>query len=104
MIGALLNNTVTLTPRTGRNKFNEASFGTAVTSRARFESVNKIVKGPQGEDIGCDAQVFLPSDVTPTVEDKLEFEGVTYRIVTIDRAVGRPGTTHHWECLLQRAA
>lgn len=101
-IGTLLNQSVTLTPISSRNKFNEITFGTAATVKARFEPVTKIVKGPQGEDVGCDAMVFLPKDVTPAVGSRIAYESQNYRIVTVDRGVLGNGVTNHWECLLQR--
>ena len=101
MIGTLLNQTVTLEPFASRNEYDEASFGAAVTVKARFQEENKIVKGPQGEDIGTDALVFLPASAAVEYATRVTYSGVKYRVVTISKVFDR-GALHHFECRLQR--
>lgn len=102
-IADLLNQTLTWTPKSTVNKYGEQSFGTAQSVRGRLEAVTKIIKGPQGEDIGTDAEFFMESSDSPAFGDKITYDSVDYRIIKIDKSWGR-GAHHHWEGYLQRIA
>lgn len=103
-INALLNQTVTLTTRSGTNKYGEASFGAGVSSKARVQVENKIVKGPQGEDIGTDALIFLPGAATLEHGDKITHDGITYRAILVSKVADGGGSRHHYEVRVQRIA
>lgn len=101
-INRLLNQTITLNRFSSRNAYDEPTRGSSISVKGRFQPETKIVKGPNGEDIGTDALVFIPASQAVTLDDKITYDSVEYRVVTVGEAVNGKGNTDHYEVRVQR--
>lgn len=100
-INRLLNQTCSIATYSATNKFGEESYGAGTSVKCRFQEENKIIKGPDGEDIGTDALVFLPSTATVGFGDRITFDSVNYQVVHVSKPVGR-SSVNHYEVRLRR--
>jgi hypothetical protein len=102
MIKGLLNQTITIYSKTGFDAYGRESVGTATTAKGRMEVGNKNYLKPNGETVTIDAILFLGADVTISIDDKVNFNSVNYKVTYLNKIVGGSGSTDHLELALQQ--
>jgi hypothetical protein len=84
MIGAYLNEAITLRRVTSRDEWGKATtFDQAVMARVEWGS--KLIVNRTGEQVAAAALVYLKSAAAPTHEDSLVIGGIEYAILKIER-------------------
>lgn len=101
-ITSLLNQTITIYPKTGVNKYGRETNDAGTTKRARVQFTSKAKLMPNGETQLIDAIVYIDGSVSVSVDDKVTFSGVNYRVVGRRAAVLGSGATHHYKLELQK--
>jgi len=82
---------------TARDEWNEPTTSdTSMTARVEWGSFQ--VRNVKGEQVVASAMVYLPPLVTPTHEDRVIIDGVSYPIIKIDRKADFE--VSHWEVYL----
>ena len=100
-ISHLLNQTCTISTAGVVDKFNKRTFGTATSTACRFQKVHRTLATKQNEIEPIDGLVWVESDTTVVVDDKLIFDSVDYRVVQAEPMIDGVGTTRHIELLVQ---
>lgn len=94
-INGLLNQTITLASKSGYDKYGRETVATGASIKARFQKTTKQKLAPNGALVTIDAIVYVPSDTTVVVDDKITYGGVDYKVYGIYAAVDGSGGTHH---------
>lgn len=97
----LLNQTVTITAGSARDKFGKLTFGSGTDYKARFEKTSKNIFNKQNELEPIDGVVFVKPDTTVSIGDRLVHNSLTYKVMKIDEVVVGTGTLHHKELMVQ---
>ena len=85
MIGAYLTETVTIKYLASMDKWQTATWTTAIV-RARIEKKDRLIYNGKGEQTASSAVVYLPGDITePTTEDRIVIGTAEYPILRIDK-------------------
>lgn len=100
-ISNLLNQTITLTAQGEQDKFGKASFSSGTDYNARFERTNKTIHTKENTVEPIDGVVFLSSDVTVSLGDRIVYDSQTYRVMKISEPPIGNGVIHHKELLVQ---
>lgn len=98
----LLNQTITVAAATGKNRYGEPTYGTAVTVKARFSLTNKTIIMPRGETEPIDAVVDVMGDIMVAAGDKVTYKTINYKVMRAKEAIGGGGSVHHRVLLVQR--
>lgn len=88
--------TVTVEPFASADGYNVASYGDAVSTKARVQYGPRRIIGSQGEEIVSSARVYLGVAVGP--RDRITIPGAvnaTPRILRVDAVQDEAGA-HHW--------
>lgn len=94
-INGLLNQTITITSKTGYNAYGRETTSGATSVQARFQKQTKQRLLPNGSLILIEAICYVPSDTTVAIDDKVTFGGVDYKVYGIYTAVDGTGNTNH---------
>lgn len=95
----VLNQTVTVTPRTGRSSYGPL-YGTPRDMRCRIEPKRELIRDSDGAEIVSSARMFTMPDETLGHGDKVDWVGNSYRIVSVAPMAALDGETHHLEVML----
>lgn len=101
---SLLNQTVSIEPKSTPNGYGEASYGAAATHRCRLQRVYRVVRTDQGETKVSQTVLYLPPSSTVSVDDRATIESETFHVTEVARHVDGNGTLHHFRALLGRDA
>lgn len=97
----LLNQAGSLYTKSTRNKYGKTGFGSAVAIKMRFQKTSTTILNNEREPEPIDGIVFVGPDVTIDVGDKLTYNSVTYRVMTVEPIVVGNGSVHHKELKVQ---
>lgn len=93
----LLNQTCTVYPAGDQDRYGKNAHGAGVDYRCRFQSTSRILKMPNGEKTPIDAVFTLAASAVVSINDKVFFNGQTYRVMMFDPAIDGNGTTRHYK-------
>lgn len=93
----LLNQTLSLNTVTTKDRYGRENYSTASDIECRFQKSNKVVLKSNGETQAIDAIIFVNSDCTVNVDDKVTYSNDDYKVVNKNSVAGRNGSIHHIE-------
>lgn len=99
---AMLRQSITIYGRPGHTADGRETVGSSTTLRARFEHKTENRLLPNGEAVRVDGMVFVPASTTVSVDDKITFDSVDYKVVFKHSAVTGRGKIHHIELEVQK--
>lgn len=94
-INGLLNQTITIYPKSGYNAYGRESVGTGVSVKSRFQKQTKQKLLPNGSLITIEAIVYVPPTTTVNIDDKVTYGSIDYKVYGIYGAVDGVGVTSH---------
>ena len=94
-INSLLNQQISIVTKTGYNAYGREVVGTATTVQARFQRNTKQKLLPNGSLITIEATVYVPSDTTVAIDDKVTYSDTDYKVFGIYTAIDGVGDTNH---------
>lgn len=94
MIGRLLNQTITVYPKSSYNRYGREVVGTGVDYPCRITEASKSRLLPNGQVIQIDAVCHIEGDVGE-INDKAVYNGHKYKILNRKVARGYTGNAHH---------
>lgn len=103
-IDAFLNQTATRKPKTGRDGYGKATFGTAETVECRFQQGTFRLTNKDGMEYQADAKMHVKPSQAFNVDDLVTFESVDYRVDRADEKRDVAGIKHHKKLYLVRTA
>mgnify|MGYP000894779405 CR=1 FL=1 len=78
------------------------SYATTTTMiRCRIEPKRTLFRTQDGSDIAATARLYAFPEAPLAPQGLVEFAGITYEVLAVDRVPGRNGSIHHLECLLK---
>lgn len=92
---SLLNQVITISPKSGQNDEARETYGTAVNYKARVQEITKTIWAPNGASIVIDALCMIEGSPAVSIDDKLIYKGITYRVHGKKVAVDGQGNEHH---------
>ena len=103
----LLNQEITIYPKTGYSADGRESVGAGVAVKGRFQTVSKRNLLPRYSDtkstvVEVDAIAYIPTGTTIDTDYKVEYSSIKYKVVSVYQVPGRAGTTHHIKLELQK--
>lgn len=99
-ISNYLNQTVTLLGKSSYDKYGKPVVGAGISIAARLqETTRRIVTGKQ-QELGVDAELWVLPAQTIEVDDQIQYEGITYKVVKVDTKRGFTGSANHKKALL----
>lgn len=101
-LSSLQNQTVTHYSKGSYNIDGRAVVGAGTSIRARVEVKTRHLPLPNGQVKIVDALAFYPSTATVVMNDRVDYNGVKYKVVGISPAIDGDGNTHHIEVELTR--
>lgn len=81
----LMNNSVTIYGEDTKDEFGKQSWQTGETTDGRFIEENKIVYDEKGEKITTDASLYLQSDETIALGNKVVYDSTDYQVIKIEK-------------------
>lgn len=101
-LNSLLRQTITIeNPDGTKDKQGRDNFGASTTTRARVQKTTKVVMTADREREPIDAIIFVSPGTTINKSARLVYQAVQYRVIKIEDVVGKNGTTHHFEVMVQ---
>lgn len=98
----LLNQSVAIRHQDGtRDIHGKRAFSAPTTVSARFERKYKTIVTAERENEPIHAIVFIPAGTAVSVGDRITYVSDDYRVMDKQDIVGRGGSVHHIELLLQ---
>ena len=94
-VNGLLNQQIVITSKTGYNAYGRETVSTANTVQARFQKTTKQRLLPNGSLLVIEAIVYVPSDTTVVIDDKVTYGGTDYKVYGIYTAIDGSGDTNH---------
>lgn len=98
----LLNQVVTITPRSGYDADGRETFSTSTSYQARVQEVSKSRFLPNGQVLTIDAIADIEGSPTVNINDKLTYSGTDYKIHSKAVAVDGQGNAHHTKVWLMK--
>lgn len=98
---ALLNQTVTISRRTGSDVHTKETYSAGVDARARFERKASVIVTQEREREPIDGIVFIKPNVDVEVGDRLAYNSTNYKVMAVEDVVLGNGTVHHKELKVQ---
>lgn len=91
----LLNQTITIASKSGYNAYGRETIGASTSVKSRFQKQTKQKLLPNGSLVTIEAIVYVPSDTTVAIDDKVTYNSVDYKVYGIYAAIDGSGDTHH---------
>jgi hypothetical protein len=98
----LLNQIITLYPKSSYNAQGREVNGSGTTYKARFEKKTKRKLMDNGQLVLIEATVFVKSDFPATIDDRIDYGTDKYRVFNKYDCIGANGEVHHIELQLIR--
>jgi hypothetical protein len=101
----LLNQTITYKNRTGQDKYNKPTYGTAVSLSAREEVTTQILEKNGSQEISQITIVYVENDgsTIPKAEDQITLtDGTVETVLAVKPELGRFGTINHYKVWIGR--
>jgi len=97
----LLKQLCTISTAGAQDKFGKKTQGTAVEYDCRFQKTSRVIATTQREREPINGVVWLSATAVVARDDKLTFDSVDYRVMTIEPMIDRNGATRHIELMVQ---
>lgn len=94
LILAYLNQTVSLTRRTGSDANGQATYSAAATTRARVEARRRTFRDEHGETVLAEWKVYLAPSVAVAEGDRLTYGGETYHVLAVTEEQALENLSH----------
>lgn len=94
-VAGLLNQTIVIYGKTSYNAQGREVVGAGVSVSARVQPKTKNIMSPTGAILTIDAVIYVGPDTTVNVDDKLTYDGQTYKVYSKYRVAGFGGTINH---------
>lgn len=94
-VEGLMNQTISIYPKTGYSANGRATLGSAVSVRARAQMKAKRVLLPDGSVITTEAVLYVPADTVVDTDYKLAYLGIEYKVITKYAVPDGSGNTNH---------
>lgn len=91
----LLNQTLTIYPKTSYNAQGREVVGAGVDTKARVQETSKRRMLPNGNLITIDLVAYVPPDTTVETDYRADYSGQKYKVWSKYAAVKGNGATHH---------
>ena len=91
----LLNQTITIYPKTGYDAYGRESVGTGVSVKSRFQATTRRRLLPDGSLITIVGIVYVPSDTAVETDYRIDYLSENYKVYGKYLAIDGEGTTHH---------
>jgi hypothetical protein len=99
---SLLRQTISVkNPSGSRDLHAKTALGAATEHRARFERTYKTIVTAEREREPIHGIIFTKSDATIEIGAQVTYSGEVYRVMQRDDVVGKNGSVHHYEFLVQ---
>lgn len=98
----LLNQTCTISTAGAPDRFNKASFSAEVTWACRFQRTNRIMQTATAEKTPIDGVVTMSAKAVVAINDKLIFDGASYRVMMIAPGIDGQGQTRQLKLSVQK--
>ena len=92
-ISGLLNQTITIYGIPSYDGYSSPSFGSGTSVKARFQPQTKRKLVANGDVITIDAIAYVPASTSVETDNKVNYSGNDYRVLTKYPTPGRTGTT-----------
>jgi hypothetical protein len=102
MINGLLNQTITIYNKSSLDAYGRESYSAGASEHARVEVGNKNYLKPNGETIVIDATAFVKNTATISIDDKILWSAVYYKVIYLNKIVDGQGNLDHYELGLQQ--
>lgn len=97
-IANLLNQTCTVYPKSGYDKFGHDVSGQPVNVYCRFQNKTKTRILPNQQIVNLVGVVYLDGSVSINTEDRIVFGGSSYKVFSVDGNVDRIGVQRMIKC------
>lgn len=95
MIENYLNNQgVTLASVSSHTVDGSPSWSSAVPLRCRYEAKRRRLSGPNGDPVTSMGRLFVSASQVASLNDKVTYNGESYRVIQIDEEMGFNGLSH----------
>lgn len=94
-VNGLMNQQITISSKTGYNAYGRETVSTALNVWSRFQKTSKLVTSATGSLKTILAIVYVPSDTTVAIDDKITYDSVDYKVDGIYDAVDGVGRKNH---------
>lgn len=99
-ITSYLNQTATLKPRSGVDRYGKPTIGTTSTFRCRAQGSKTRVFNDQGVETQADLEMWVEPSLGVSEGDKIEFESKNYSVAKLDTKRKLTGVANHKKLLL----
>jgi len=93
----LLDQTVTVANKTGRNSEGQPTYGAGTQVNARVQETSKRFMKGNGMEVQARLMIFLPSTATVDTDDKITYESNDYYVIEKRTRRNGDGSVHHIE-------
>lgn len=97
-LNGLLNQTITLYTKTSYNRYGREVVGTGTDYKARVQEVSQSKLLPNNQVVLVNLVVYLNPDVSVSINDKITYETVDYKVYSVSKPVDGGGNRHHVKC------
>lgn len=94
-LNGLLNQTISITSRTGYNPYGRETVSGAASVQSRFQKQTKQKFLPNGSIITIEAVCYVPGDTVVAIDDKVTYQATDYKVYGIYAAIDGRGDTNH---------
>lgn len=91
-VQSLLQQSATIYPKSGYNKFGRDQSGSGVTVKCRFQNTTKTKLMPNQQVIILDGIMYFDGSVSINTEDRIVFGGVSYKAFSVNGSINGRGT------------
>lgn len=101
-INSLMNQTIVLKSNLGaKGRHGETDYVPQQTLRGRFEQTNTTIRTAENERTPIDGRVFLPANAAISRGDKITYNNLDFKVMTVNPITLGNGRTHHFEVMVQ---
>lgn len=98
----LLGQTCTVFPDGIQDRFAKPIYSTGVDYACRFQSTSRIIQLPNGEKTPIDGILTLAASAIVSINNKITFNGINYRVMAISPAIDGSGVTRHFRLMISK--
>lgn len=98
----LFNQSIVIYPKSGYDKFGKPTNSTPATVSARVQKTTRQRLLPNNSLVLILAIVYVPATTVVSVEDKVTYQSIDYKVFSVNEAVKGDGSVHHIKLELQK--
>lgn len=89
------NQSITVSSKTGNNRYARATFGEGDENNARFQIKNKSRLLPNGQVVMIEAIMYCKGDLNININDKVVYGTNNYKVYSKSEAIDGEGNINH---------